>query len=549
VVLAFPAFGFEVSPLLPHLAWVALVPLLLAATGAGAGRGLLLGASAGLILEGAGFLWILLSIRLFGGRLMGSMGPVIASLLFGGWLLYAAVPWALLGAALGSCRRRRGPFLAILFWVGVEHYFPRLWPWHLGGALYGSRALVQCADLLGASGLTALVLLVNVSVYLAITRCRRDGRLFALSAAPLLAAAVLVALAWSYGVRRLVELERLEAAAPALDVLIVQGCLDPGNDMAAFEHTRPFSDPLAYYTQVTRRRLLERPEEAAAVDLILWPEGADHRYFNLTPGIDPWRMPPGPYGHSASEREALLSLLAPGGEGDAGPALVTGSYGARRGRDPVQSNIAAYLRHGEPPLFYEKNVLVPFGERVPLDGLLPLALRDLFPVPRIAAGTENPLMPFRGGLRFRNLLCYEAILPGYVPVAAEGADFLVNLTEDMWYGRSAHISQHVSVLVLRVIENRTPLLRATNVGPSGAIGITGDFQRGEQVFAPALLHVTCRAVTSPSFYQRAGRYFPLVALVLAALGGGWHARRQPPSGARPASQGRRTPARPPRPEA
>ena len=75
-------------------------------------------------------------------------------------------------------------FWTLAFWVGLDHCYPRLFPWHLGGALYGREWLVQGADLFGASGLTVLVFLANAVIVLVVGFVRGRNRFPAGSGSP-----------------------------------------------------------------------------------------------------------------------------------------------------------------------------------------------------------------------------------------------------------------------------------------------------------------------------------------------------------------------------
>jgi apolipoprotein N-acyltransferase len=482
VVLSFPLFGYDAG--LDHLVWVCLVPLFLAAAGSGWARGLLLGGAAGLVLEGAGFIWILVAIRRF-----TEMPWPLATLVFTAWLVYSSLPWAILGAALGKCSRPGSVLWVLPFWVGLEHCYPKLFPWHLGGALFGREGLVQGADLLGASGLTIVVFLANAVVFLAIGFARRRNR-FPAGSLACLAAAVIGLLV--YGPRRLAALEEARAEAPAFRAILVQGFRDP---------RERGEDSLRFYIEATKRALAE-----GEADLIVWPENADPWPFDLTPGSEPWAF------HRAAEvvpprRLHLEPFPAP---------LVAGGSGYNDRRVPRFSGVVFYRRPDEPILFYEKNIRMPFGEVIPLvpESLLQrLGVR----VRTIARGSDNPGMPFRGKT-FRNLICYEAVIPAYFRSAAEGSDFLVNVTEDMWYGRTAHIPQHASVLRLRAVENRIPLIRVSNVGPSGVFDLTGAF-RANDVYAADVVRVEWKAARFRTVYSRGGHLLPRVLLAVAIARG------------------------------
>lgn len=544
VVLSFPLFGSEMG--LDPLVWIALVPLFLAAVGVGLGRGAFLGWCAGLVVEGAGFIWILLALRRFTG-----LPSIVTSLFFLIWVLYSSAPWAILGAVLGRCSRPSGLLWALAFWVGVEHGFPRLFPWHLGGAVHEREWLLQTVDVWGASGLTALVLLTSaVATYLV---------LFVLRRAPfpkrsLVVLVVFHAASLVYGAARLRSVTAVEDRAPPLRVAAIQGALDPRSrgisalDVYRRATERALSEERAAATQhpAAQDRVPTQARPAArkgadsrqmseavggtgagegtgardgaegpdGLDLVVWPEGsaehADFLPFDLDPARNSRRL--------AWKGRDLADSLQAFVEATGVP-LVAGGSGYRDGREPPFSNVAAYLRPGKTPAYYEKNVRIPFGEVVPFLDLLPRPFRErlgLHHVGTIAAGSTQPLFAL-GDHVFRTLICYEATLPAIVARSAPGADFIVNITEDVWYGRTAHIPQHVSILRLRVVENRVPILRATNIGPSGVFGITGRLERGRKILAPEEVVGTLRPASVPTVYGSVGRFLPYALLALALL--------------------------------
>lgn len=524
VVLSFPRYGHGLG--LDGLVFVAFLPFFLAATSVGGRRGALLGWCAGLVIEGAGFLWLLFAFRAF-----TSSGSVLMSLVFGAWLLYSSVPWVLMGAALGACRRASGVLLVLLFWVGFEHYFPRLFLWHLGGALYGRTVLVQCVDLLGTSALSAVVLLANAVLFFSVRWFLLRGTDSEWARPPWRSAAALITIGVAigvYGTLRLEEVRQAESTAPATTVLLVQGFLGPNRDTDDFEHTQGFSDSLDYYLATTRKTLdALSPEEAAEVSWIVWPEGADSSLFGLSPGLDPWLAGAAP-GHRREQIARFEGLLRTP-PSRAGRVLLTGGAGYHEEHLPPMSNVTAFLRDGSPPIFYAKNVLMPFGERTPFIDLVPDGIRKRLGLDHIGnlfPGRDNPLIEVGDGSRFRQLICYEAVLPGYLRRSAQGADFLVNVTEDIWYGNTAHIPQHASVLLLRALENRVPVVRCTNVGPSGIFRMTGELDTGEEIFRPARVLKTFRPKRLNTIYARGGYLFPLGCLLTAGGVAIWRWRRR-----------------------
>jgi apolipoprotein N-acyltransferase len=289
--------------------------------------------------------------------------------------------------------------------------------------------------------------------------------------------------------------------------VLVQGFRDP---------RERGEETLSFYIDASTRALQERE-----ADLLIWPEGVDAWPFDVTPGRDPWAF------HRQAEEEAPRRLAS----APFRVPLAAGGTGVRAHRVPSLSGLVAYVRPGEPPLFYEKNIRMPFGEVIPL---VPESLLERLGVGvrTIARGEGNPALPFREKT-FRSLVCYEAVIPGYFRRAAAGAgprepraDFLVNVTEDMWYGRTAHIPQHASVLQLRAVENRIPLIRVSNVGPSGVFDLTGGFRGGRKVYAKEVVFVEWKAASLPTLYAAGGHLLPQVLLVLAAARGLLALRRE-----------------------
>jgi apolipoprotein N-acyltransferase len=502
VVLAFPLYGDRYH--LDYLMWVAFVPLFLAAQGVGARRGFFVGWIAGMTLEAAGFIWILFAIRSFGGT-----GPVLSSLIFAAWVSYSTIPWALLGLALGRCRRPEHVLWVIPLWVGIEHLFPRVWPWHIGGAMYARSWLLQCVDVAGVSGLTGLVFLVNFAIYRLYLHRRARG---AFPRWTLIATGGAVALALVYGAVRLGQLREFQDGQAQLEVGLVHGSISTRErDESGGER----------YVDWTKELLSRHP----GVDLVVWPESADSNLFVLTSGPAAWgehRVRTDSQGGTQAPNRRVkirddfdVPLLI----GAGAVVLVPVDRGGPRPQLEIAEryNVAAYCRADDRVEFYKKNKPVPFGESVPFVDKLPDSWRETlerkFPfIGNLDLGVDNPPMDLDGHT-FRNLVCYEAVIPAYVREASVGSDFLVNITEDYWYGRTAHTSQHLSVFILRAVESRVPIVRCTNVGPSGVVDVTGEWHTGGEVYGEGRFTCELRPGQAGSIYREFGHLFALFCLV------------------------------------
>jgi len=96
-------------------------------------------------------------------------------------------------------------------------------------------------------------------------------------------------------------------------------------------------------------------------------------------------------------------------------------------------------------------------------------------------------------------------------------DFLVNITEDYWYGRTAHIPQHLSVFILRAVESRVPVVRCTNVGPSGVVDVTGEWHTGGEIFGEGRFTRELRPGRAGSFYSDFGHLFAPLCLIVGLV--------------------------------
>lgn len=512
MVIAFPDGDQD------YLAWLPMVPFFAVLRGAGGRRGFFLGWLGGALIEGFGFSWIGFAIREFTG-----LGWLVAGLFFLAWLAYSSLSWALLGFLLGRCRRPVHLHAALLVWVGVEYYFPRLFPWHFGGVFYQREWLRQAADLFGASGLSAVVLLGNAVIYSILEWKWGRARFPAISMGVL---AVLLVGINVYGALRLEALDAEQSAAPTVRAGLIQPMVLPEEKSGAGRQDR---ETVVRFTGDLLRRSQEL-QAAGARDLILWIEGANTFFaFDPEPGKDPLRR-----GRNIGGETVFDSLTTPlviGGASVQPHPTRTGEY--------LQWNSAAWIVPAGAAgteeagtrttgALYHKRKRLLFGEMLPFQEYYPDWILDRVRVGTIEAGTESPRFPVTlpadppeapepRELGFRILICYEVVLPGFFRQQLGDAEFLVNLTEDIWYGRSAHIRQHESVLRMRCIENRVPLLRCTNVGPSGVVDVAGRFDQRTAVWEPEDRVVTLRAVRPFCLYRAGGYHFPWVSLVVGLI--------------------------------
>jgi apolipoprotein N-acyltransferase len=171
---------------------------------------------------------------------------------------------------------------------------------------------------------------------------------------------------------------------------------------------------------------------------------------------------------------------------------------------------------------YDKIRLMPFGEYVPLPQWLPGASLISGIVGEFTPGDQYTLMPIadhRAGV----FICIESAYPWIARrMTSEGADFLINISNDGYLGPTAVMRQHLANTIFRAVENGRPLLRITNTGLSAPISANGAVLEQTRPFETDVRNWTVTAATNNTFYTRHGDLFvylcaALTAILLAAL--------------------------------
>ncbi|MEO0322017.1 MAG: apolipoprotein N-acyltransferase, partial [Myxococcota bacterium] len=288
---------------------------------------------------------------------------------------------------------------------------------------------------------------------------------------------------------RLDAVQALRAASPALRVGVVQ----PNLPVAHARDPRRLAGQLEGLQSATARL------EAAGAELVVWPEGAY------------------PYGVSRTARQAPTGARAFGARGP----LLTGAI-TDAGRCARWNSVLSVAPDGALLGVSDKVELIPFGETVPLWSWLP-PLQERFPCPGLRAG-EAPGVLRAANARVGVLNCYEDVLPAHARrVAQHAPDFLVNVTNDGWFGPSAEPHLHDAVARLRAIETRRDLVRATNTGVSSHTAATGERLAATEIFVATELQADVRRLAGVTAWVRFGDT-TTPALTLALLMTAWTRR-------------------------
>nr|WP_245215489.1 apolipoprotein N-acyltransferase [Pararoseomonas baculiformis] len=415
------------------------------------------------------------------------------------WLVPLAVPllalwmgiYSVIPALLAWKARPGWPRALVLAggWVLAE--FVRGWaftgfPWNLLGSAWAFAALpVQGAAWIGTHGLSLVTVLLACTPLL-------GRRAMAGGAAAILAFAGL-------GVLRLLPEE-----PPALPVTLV---LVQGNVAQEAKWREESRWPIfRRYLELSRQgaEMVER-EAPGTRPVIIWPETAS-----------PFLLADDP------EARRIAAAALPG-NGLLLAGTVRAEWGPDRRPTKLFNSLVALEPDGQIAAVYDKAHLVPFGEYMPLSGLLPI--RVVRGGVDFQGGPGPVALPLPGLPPAGPLICYEVIFPGAV-VGAERPGWLLNITNDAWFGISAGPYQHLATARLRAVEEGLPLARAAQTGISASFD-----SRGREITRLALGETGIAlsplpAAGEPTPFARLGLVIPAVLALLALLGGWWGHRRQ-----------------------
>jgi len=462
------------------LAFVALVPLLLALAAAGPGRALWLGFLQGLAFYLATIWWVVNTMTTYGRMpLPLSLGALflLAAVLAG---YTAAFAWLYqTGRVRLGVPAWLAPALAAALWTALELLRTLLFsgfPWALlGYTQYRQPSLRLLASLVGVYGIGSLLVWVNAALAEAIRLSRGPGegarrgrRLLGLVCPALL----LVLGAVGYGS----WLWRDPATGPSLRVGLLQGNIEQGVKWdPAFQ-----TGTLEIYEGLVRQVVPARP------DLIVWPETALPFFLRHDGRLGP-----------RVRRQAA----------ETGVPMLVGSPDVD-GAGRFYNTAFLLTRQGELAGRYDKRHLVPFGEYVPLRPLLFFLDKLVVGIGDFGRGREATLFSLDGA-RFGAMICYEVIFPAEVrEFARRGAQFLVNITNDAWFGRSGAPYQHLAMAAMRAVENGSYLVRAANTGVTAVITPAGEIRAATGLFTRAAPVETIRLRRAETVYTRHGDLLP-----------------------------------------
>ena len=426
---------------------------------------LFLGASImSLIICTGGFYWIVHATQEYGGL------PLPAALML--FILFCVIGQLQIPifVLIRHHVRKRLPFrdrpwLWIAFsgfvYAGVDSLYPKLFLDTAGHAFYRENHFRQVADMGGPFLLSALSVAAGEMLFHAFLGRKNKSKLHTFT--PLAAFLLLLSCLYGYGSWRLNQLQQLESAQDRGDSLKVAMIQANIGDFLKIEAERGSEGAsrqvISQYLNLSREAHRKTPD----LDAVLWPETAY----------------PGLFGHAGSPLEASMESSLRDFSKEFGGWTLFGGYDQA---NAVDYNSLFFLSPQAKTETYHKNILLMFGETLPFAEYFP-EMRSWFPTMGFFGRGPGPqvfTVQNRKGTPFKLApsICYEGLFPEHSAQGAFlGADALVNITNDSWFGPKGEPFLHLALTTFRSIVTRLPMIRSTNTGFTVVISPTGEITR------------------------------------------------------------------------
>ena len=502
-VLIFPL------PNLYFLCWVAVAPLLVALLRARQpdtlqlpegiklipatpGQAFLLAYVCGILWYAGNCYWIFNTMRQYGG--LNSFAAAAALLLF---CMYLALYHGLFGLLISLLAGKKSfnrlvLLLAPALWVAVELARTRItgFPWDLlGTAQVDNIPLAHIATATGVYGLSFEIMVVNAGLAAAFL-VRRDRRKQLLLAG-LVAAVVLQATRWIS-----------PPAQPADRAAILVQANTPILDEVDWTPDY-FQETLRDLTTISRNAALQK---------------SSGQNGNASPGLIVWPESPAPFSANDPVFHNAVGNLARESQAWVLTGNIATSFAGPGAPRSLFNSASLISPAGDWTARYDKVHLVPFGEYLPFPRVFSFAGGLTKEVGGFTSGQiRNPLDA--GGEKLGVFICYESIFPDEVrQFAASGAQVLVNLSDDAWYGDSGAYAQHIAQTRMRAVETARWLLSDTNTGVTASIDPYGRIVASVPRKVRTALSAPYALSNVTTFYTRHGDWFAFLCAIISLVG-------------------------------
>lgn len=486
--LSFPRFGVSL------VAWVAYVPLLLSIKMITGQKQLYKSYAYGFISGFTGnvilLYWVVVAMNRYGGIniFVSIFALILLSLILSA--LYAGTFTLLIKLFWNTSSSGELLFIPVV-WVLLEYiktYLFSGFPWELlGYSQYNNLSLIQISRFTAVYGVSFLIMMFNTLVY-EILLWWYDIRSVRTAKYPFLFTKTIIVLLLITGILIYGDTvvnrthNTIENQDNTLEVSLIQGNIDQSQKWDPAYQNKTITD---YFS------LTQKAYETARPELVVWPETATPFFFQSEPSYA---------GRVSDFVRSLHSYLLFGS-----PAY----HYADRGVEYFNS---AFLmgREGEIRGRYDKRHLVPFGEYLPLKHIFFFIKKLTGSIGDFTPGKGSTMLQFKN-VKIGTLICYEIIFPQLCAEdARSGANLLVTITDDAWFGDTSAPYQHLSMAVFRAVETGRFLIRSANTGISAVISPTGKILASTKLFVPAFINYKVQLLDTNTFYTNHGDLFVLL---------------------------------------
>ena len=437
------------------------------------------------VLANIGILyWISIAMQVYGNLNILVSASIMGALVFTLALYPAFTFWMMARLKDHAPRWLIGStFFMLLEWTRV--YFPlEGYPWATPAyALYALQPFIQITDTIGTSGLNFIIFLTNFILAESLVCWKRKEELPKLALASV---CILLLFGFIFGNAKMKYYSDKITAAP----VIRGGLIQPNIPQEMKWESKYRGLILSKYRNLS----IQAAENGAA--LIVWPEAA----LPMTVDAETTRFP------------MLRGISA-----SADFFIGSSSWIRKNGKRAAMNSAFSIRPDGRVKLRYDKRHLVPFGEYVPLEDVLPM---DSI-VPGVAGSFlkgHSEKIPEINGIPYGVLICYESLFPD-LPVdgVRKGAKFFVNITNDAWFEQTSGPYQHLNFGIFRSIETRRSIMRAANTGVSSWFDPTGAVHGSLAFGTEGIVMASVPLLDDITFYVKHPQFIPRLGGLLLLL--------------------------------
>lgn len=433
--------------------------------------------------------WIIYTLKIY-GYLPLYLSILVLLLLS----VYLSLFVGLFAAAISKIRP--SPFHALIFipsaWVLIEFirsYLLSGFPWELlGYSQYKNLLLLQSADITGVLGLSYLIIYTNVLILFGVLFFIKKKWCNEIIHKPFIVGSTLIYIfiistVFLYGYYRIKMVAEMANEAEKITVTAIQGNVDQS---VKWDNKFQYSSTLKHLG-LSKKAMVNHP------DLIVWPETSAPFYFEHDIGLSKLVK------RRIRETKTHFLIGCP-------------SFSEKENNFQYLNSAVLINPGGEITNQYDKVHLVPYGEYVPFKKWFPFLDKIVEQSGDFKPGQKGKTIDFLSH-KIGTQICFEIIFPNLSrAMARNGADILINITNDAWFGKTSAPHQHFSMTIFRAVENRKALVRAANTGISGVICPTGKIISATPLYKELSVTKRVPLMKTMTFYSKYGDLLPFLCL-------------------------------------